>query len=58
MYLNEDNIRKKAKIIEYIESQEGIFNNDDKLFPRLLSLDFTFRIEETKYLPFILTHIY
>lgn len=56
-YLWEENKRKKAKVIEYIESKEGIFNNDDKLFPRLPPLDFTFRIEEVKYLAFILTHI-
>ena len=56
-YLSEENKRKKAKVIEYIDSQEGIFNNDDKLFPRLPPLDFTFRIEEVKYLAFILTHI-
>jgi len=56
-YLPEENKRNKAKKIEYIESKEGIFNNDDKLFPRLPSLDFTFRIEEVKYITFILTHI-
>ena len=56
-YLPEDNKRNKAKVIEYIESKEWIFNNDDKLFPRLPPLDFTFRIEEVKYLPLILTHI-
>lgn len=56
-YLPEENKRKKAKVIEYIDSKEGIFNNDDKLFPRLPTLDFTFRIEEVKYITFILTHI-
>ena len=56
-YLSEENKRKKAKVIEYIETKEWIFNNDDKLFPRLPPLDFTFRIEEVKYLAFILTHI-
>ena len=56
-YLWEENKRTKAKVIEYIESKEWIFNNDDKLFPRLPPLDFTFRIEEVKYLAFILTHI-
>ena len=58
MYLEEDTIRKKAKKIEYIKDSSWIFNNDDKLFPRLPPLDFTLRIEEVKYLPFILTHIY
>lgn len=56
-YLPEENKRNKAKKIEYIDSKEWIFNNDDKLFPRLPSLDFTFRIEEVKYITFILTHI-
>lgn len=50
--------RSKAKEIEYVKDTSGIFNNDDKLFPRMPSLDFTLRIEEVKYLNFILTHIY
>lgn len=50
--------RKTAKQIDYIKDQEWIFNYDDKLFPRSQQLDFTFRIEETKYLPHILSHIY
>ena len=57
-YLSENIERNKAKKIEYIENEKGIFNNDDKLFPRLPNLDFTLRIEEVKYLSFILTHIY
>lgn len=56
-FLDLDNIRKKVKKIDYIDSKEGIFNNDDQLFPVIDWLDFTLRIEETKYLPFILTHI-
>lgn len=56
-FLEEDIIRNKAKKIDYIENKEGIFNNDDWLFPIIPGLDFTLRIEETKYLPFILTHI-
>jgi tRNA A37 methylthiotransferase MiaB len=47
-----------AKKIDYLEKESAIFNNEDKLFPRSESLDFTFRIEETKYLPHILTQIY
>lgn len=54
----ENNIRKTAKKIELIDDKKSIFNNDDKLFPRSSELDFTFRIEEVKYLPFILSHIY
>lgn len=50
--------RNKAKKIEYLKDTSGIFNNDDKLFPRMPNLDFTLRIEEVKYLNFILTHIY
>lgn len=58
IYLPEDTERDAVSKIEYLEHQEGIFNNDDKLFPKVLNLDFTLRIEEIKYLPFILTHIY
>lgn len=57
-YLFSDVERNKAKEIEYLKDSSGIFNNDDKLFPRMPSLDFTLRIEEVKYLNFILTHIY
>lgn len=57
-YLKIENQRNKAKKIEYIKDESSIFNNDDKLFPRMPNLDFTFRIEEIKYLPFILTQIY
>jgi len=50
--------KNKAKKINLLDNKEWIFNNDDKLFPRLLGkLDFALRIEEVKYLPFILTHI-
>lgn len=57
-YLEANTKREKAKEIEYVKNETWIFNNDDKLFPRLENLDFTLRIEEVKYLPFILTHIY
>ncbi len=57
-YMSADISRDKAKKIEYLSEERGIFNNDDKLFPRCETLDFTLRIEETKYLPHILTHIY
>lgn len=57
-YLEADKKRETAKEIEYIKNESWIFNNDDKLFPRIENLDFTLRIEEVKYLPFILTHIY
>ncbi len=50
--------RNNAKKINLLEDKKGIFNNDDKLFPRLDNkLDFVLRIEEVKYLPFIMTHI-
>lgn len=58
MYLPEDFHRDAVSNIELIQNKEGIFNNDDKLFPKVQNLDFTLRIEEIKYLPFILTHIY
>jgi len=57
-YLAEDIERNKAKKIEYIEEKEGIYNHDDKLFPRIPKLDFTLRIEEVKYLNFMLSRIY
>lgn len=50
--------RNKAKVITYLNDNLWIFNSDDKLFPRLPNLDFTLRIEEIKYLNFILTHLY
>jgi len=50
--------KNKAKKITLLNWKNWIFNNDDKLFPRAnLKLDFVLRIEETKYLPLILTHI-
>lgn len=50
--------KNKAKEIKILENKEEIFNNDDKLFPRLGDkLDMVFRIEDIKYIPFILTHI-
>ena len=57
-YLDENIERKRAKKIELIENKSGILNCDDKLFPRALELDFTFRIEETKYIPLLLTEVY
>jgi tRNA-2-methylthio-N6-dimethylallyladenosine synthase len=58
-YLNEyKRDKNKAKNIILVNSNSDIFNNDDKLFPRSDGkLDFTLRIEDTKYLPLILTHI-
>jgi tRNA-2-methylthio-N6-dimethylallyladenosine synthase len=50
--------KERAKKIEYLDSKQWVFNSDDKLFPKILNLDFTLRIEEIKYLPFILTHLY
>ncbi len=50
--------RTKAKKINIIKKEKEIFNNDDKLFPRLTDkIDIVFRIEDIKYIPFILTHI-
>lgn len=56
----EDNSRDKnnSKKINLLDSSNWIFNHDDQLFPRFWEkLDFTLRIEEIKYIPFILTHI-
>ncbi len=50
--------KNNAKKIILANNESSIFNNDDKLFPRSDNkLDFTLRIEDTKYLPLILTHI-
>lgn len=57
-YLSEKKERERARKIELLQDENGIFNNDDKLFPRLEALDFTLRIEEIKYLLFILSHIF
>jgi len=57
-YLSQETKRTTASKITYIEEKEGIFNHDDVLFPRTDGLDFTLRIEEIKYLSFILSHIY
>lgn len=58
-YLNDyKRDKNKAKNIIITNNESAIFNNDDKLFPRSdWKLDFTLRIEDTKYLPLILTHI-
>lgn len=50
--------RKTAKKIDFISDEGGIFNYEDKLFPRSETLDFTFRIEETRFVPHILSQIY
>lgn len=59
-YLNEyKRDKNKAKDITLTKNKESIFNNDDKLFPRWWkNLDFVFRIEDTWYLPHILSHIF
>lgn len=54
-YLEEDVERETAKKIELLESAENLFNCDDRLFPRLERLDFTFRIEEMGYLTKLLS---
>jgi hypothetical protein len=53
----EDKKRDRAKKIELLSEVDDIFNQDDKLFPRSKNIDFTFRIEEIKYLPSILSTI-
>ena len=57
-YFETENKRKRAKKIEYLETEKSIYNDDDKLFPRKKWLDFTFRIEETKYVNKILSEIF
>ena len=60
-YLEEWTSRDKnnSKKINLLDSKEWIFNHDDMLFPVLWKwLDLTLRIEEIKYLPLMLTHIF
>ena len=57
-YIQEEIKREKAKKIELLNTWNEIFNNDDKLFPRIPNLDFTLRIEEVKYLNQVLSRIY
>lgn len=48
-----------SKNITFLNNSSSIFNNDDRIFPRTKwNLDFAFRIEETKYLPHILTFLF
>ncbi|MFK7780565.1 MAG: MiaB/RimO family radical SAM methylthiotransferase [Candidatus Gracilibacteria bacterium] len=50
--------KNKAKNITVTKEKKAIYNNDDKLFPRANGkLDFVLRIEDTNYLPHILTQI-
>ncbi len=51
--------RKNAKQINTLKESNEIYNNDDKLFPRLWDkIDIVLRIEDIKYFPIILTHIF
>lgn len=51
--------KNKSKKITLINNKSEIFNNDDKLFPRTKwKIDFVLRIEDTKFLPLMLSHIY
>lgn len=51
--------KNKSKKITLVKDKSEIFNNDDKLFPRNNGkIDFVLRIEDTKFLPLMLTHIY
>lgn len=57
-YNSEIHEKNRAKKIEILQNENDILNNDDELFQRAPSIDFTLRIEETKYLPLILSHVY
>jgi len=51
--------RNNAKQINTLKSSDEIYNNDDKLFPRLKDkIDIVLRIEDIKYFPIILSHIF
>lgn len=56
-YFEKQEKRDTPKKITYLHDEKGIFNDDDKLFPRIKELDFTLRIEEVSYLPYIFSHI-
>lgn len=51
--------KNNSKKINTLNDSKEIFNNDDKLFPRNNNkIDFVLRIEDIKFLPLMLTHIY
>lgn len=51
--------RNNAKKISILNNKSEIFNNDDKIFPRTRwKIDFVLRIEDTKFIPIILSGIY
>jgi len=51
--------KNNSKKINTLKNNYEIFNNDDKLFPRNNNkIHFVLRIEDTKFLPLMLTHIY
>ncbi len=51
--------RNNAKKINTLKSSDEIYNNDDKLFPRLKDkIDIVLRIEDIKYFLIILSHIF
>ena len=51
--------KSNTKKINLLKNNNSIFNFDDKLFPRNNGkIDFVLRIEEIKYMPFILTQIF
>jgi len=59
IYLDPDKEKRKtAKKISYMKDKNSFLNNDDKLFPRIPSLDFSLRIEDVSYMTHILSHIF
>jgi len=57
-YVELDRKRLTAKKIELIREEAGIYNYDDKLFPRSPELDFVIRIEDIRFLNKILSKIF
>ncbi|MCT4617116.1 MAG: MiaB/RimO family radical SAM methylthiotransferase [Candidatus Gracilibacteria bacterium] len=57
-YIEMQRKRITAKKIDLIRKEKGIYNYDDKLFPRSKELDFVIRIEDIRFLTKILSEIY
>lgn len=56
---NKTRDKNKSKNIILTKIQDDILNHDDKLFPRSSwKIDFVFRIEDIKYLPYMLSKVF
>ncbi len=50
--------KNTTKHIQLLDHEQWIYNSEDTLFVRSEYIDCVFRIEETRYIPHILSHIY